>query len=223
MLPFDCIGVEWPPVIGGESVLRFLRTMAGRKPVSFLKIQVSGDMDEAVPAYIAKLGLYGVFPPSSVMRVGTRKHAGSIAARVAPYAKVFQEMYLAGWQPVTHARCSNPKLLIERYGPRDGTAYFAVYNPTLSDAKTGLTINGMALGIPSPKDATLLFGDRTELALSSDEAGIYGASFSVPSRRLVVVRIGKEKGEDPKALMDYYPAKHRAWANRQAAPRLVAH
>jgi hypothetical protein len=26
-LAFDCIGVEWPPVMGGERTLRFLRTI----------------------------------------------------------------------------------------------------------------------------------------------------------------------------------------------------
>jgi len=222
-LPFDCIGVEWPPVVGGERILRFLRTLAGHKPVSFLKIQVGGDLDEAVPAYVAKLGLYGIFPPSSVRQMGTRKRGASLAERVAPHAKVFQEMYLAGWQPVTYARLSNRRLRVERYGPRDGSAFFAVYNPTLAAADTELAISASAMGLPRLSKAAAFFSDRPLTPLVSEEAGVCHVSLAVPPRRLVVVQVGQDAVGDPEQMTDAYLAKHRAWRERVSKPQLVAH
>ena len=223
MLPFDAIGVEWPPVIGGMNKLRFLRTLARHKPVNFLKIQVVGDPDAAVADYVSKLGLYGVFPPPGVMVTGTRKRGGSIAESIAPYAKVLQAIYLAGWEPVTHARCRGRDVLVERYGPRDGKVHFAVYNPSRPQVSAQLTIDAEALGLPRLSKAVAIFAPEPALELRRAKPGTYRVDVTVPGRRLVVVQAGVDAVDDPQQLMDAYPARHRAWREEAGRPRLVGH
>ncbi|NOZ23001.1 MAG: LamG domain-containing protein [Planctomycetes bacterium] len=220
-LPFDCIGVEWPPVVGGERTLRFLRTVAGQKPVSFLKIQLAGDVESIYPTYVGKLGVYGVFPPPAVLRTGTRSRAATAAELAAPYAKLLQKMYLAGWQPVTHARCSDVRLLVERFGPADGRVYFAIFNPALSPIDAALTMDAKGLGLPRLTKAVAYFANMNDLSLTGAGKGRYRISVRVPALRLVVVEAGESQVDDPKQVTDFYPAKYRTWEAEASMPRLV--
>ena len=221
ILPFDAIGVEWPPVAGGERTLRFLRTIAGRKPVSFLKIQAAGDVRAAYETYVGKLGVYGVFPPPGVMLMGTRRHAGCPDEWVAPYACALQAMYLAGWQPVTHARSDRADLLVERYGPRDGKVFFPVFNPTRSAARTHLVVDAQALAMPGLSKAVALFATQPNVRVEPAGKGNCRVAVHVPARRLVVVQMAEKEVDDAQTVVDHYPAKHRAWLAQANEPRLV--
>ena len=221
ILPFDCIGVEWPPVQGGERRLRFLRALAGRKPLSFLKIQLAGDVASSYATYVGKLGLYGIFPPPGIMQVGTRTQAFSATELAAPYAKLVQNMYLAGWQPVTNARTDQPGVLVERYGPAQGKTYFALFNPMLSDAKTLLTIDAAAMKLGRLAAAAAYFSPEKRPPLTAAGEGSYQISLLVPSRRLVVVQVSETTVDDPAAITDYYPSRHRAWLEEAKRPRLL--
>jgi len=219
MLPFDCIGVEWPPVVGGERKLRFLRTLAARKPVCFLILQTAGDTASTYDTYAGKLGVYGIFPPPRIRNFGGTSAVGDeLAAR---YARVLQKLYSAGWQPVTHARSSNDDLLVERYGPVDGRVYFAVFNPTLSDVGADLTIDATSVALPRLANAVVYFTEEKSVPLAAAGKGRYRLRLHVPALRLVVVEAGGQNVDDPDAITDYYPAKHRAWKAEVAKPRLL--
>ena len=209
IIPFDCIGVEWPPVFGGERKLRFLRTMAARKPVSFLIFKMSGDVASAYQTYVGKLGVYGIFPPPRIRNMsGPSREADDLAA---PYAKVLQQMYIAGWQPVTHARCDRKDLLVERYGPADGQVYFAIFNPSLSAARAHLTIDAKAIGMPHIARVAAYFCTQKQLGPAPTGDGRYQIPIEVPALRLLVLQAGVNDVDDPSAIVDYYPSKYRAW------------
>jgi len=219
ILPFDCIGVEWPPVLGGERKLRFLRTLAGDKPVSFLIFKMAGDVAAAYDTYVGKLGIYGIFPPPRVKNMSGRSR--NVTELAAPYALLLQKMYRAGWEPVTHARCANTDLCVERYGPADGRVYIALFNPTLSTVETDLTIDAKAMGLPRLTKAAAYFTDRKEPALTPAGEGRYGVSVRVPSMEFVVVEAGERDVDDPDRVTGYYPALFRACEAESAKPRLV--
>ena len=224
VLPFDCIGIEWPPVLGGEREFRFLRTLAGHKPVSFLIARLSGENPTAqYLSYISRLALYGIFPPPAT-RLTTQGAAAPNAARlVAPYAKLLQDMYAAGWQPVTHAKCTPTGLRVERFGPERGRVFFAVRNPGRTDVRTDLTIDAEALGIGRLTHAVLHLGTGRQVALAAAARDGVRATFDVPPQGLVVLETGTGELSDPEAVADHYPAKHRAWRAELAKPRLIAH
>jgi hypothetical protein len=67
----------------------------------------------------------------------------------------------AGWQPVTHAACDNPKILVERFGPGpDGNVFLTLLNDT-AEAQTGtLKADFKALGLKRESTAQeLVSGD----------------------------------------------------------------
>jgi len=243
IIPFDCIGVEHPPAAGGERVLRFLRTLAGRKPVSFLVLKLEGDVDTKYREYASKLGALGVFatPRVQVELENNRTRNIPTAQLVGLYAKALQDMYLAGWCPVTHARSDSPALWVERYGPDpdaegDRRVYFALYNPTQDTIKAEIRIETSAIaaslaprpaiGNPpppwSPLDrAALFFASDDYASLTSVGDGPRRLSVSVPAKELVVVQLAEKELDDPAKIGDFYPSKSRASQPEPAEPRLV--
>src|SRR5207249_1337537 len=57
----------------------------------------------------------------------------------------------AGWQPVTQARCDNPQILIERFGPDAGGAvYLTLMNDSAQPQSGVVKINAAALKLKRP-------------------------------------------------------------------------
>ena len=222
VMAFDCFGIEWLPVPGGTRQLRFHRTMAGQKPVTDLKGQFGGDHVVGFRQYVQKLGLYGIFPPSMVYRFGSKWTEDDVAEWTAPFGKALQHMYLAGWQPVTHARCGDARLRVERYGPSHGRVYFAVHNPAFSTIEADLTIDAAALEMPPLAKAVVFFSDTPAVELRPAGSGRYRTGLRVRPGKLVVVEVGVTDVDDPRETEDYYPARHRAWDAMPRPPRLVA-
>ena len=222
VLPFDCIGIEWPPVLGGEREFRFLRTLAGHKPVSFLIARLSGDAKAQYLSYISRLALYGIFPPPSTRLTAPATAAPDPTLLVASYAKILQELYAAGWEPVTHTRRTPAGLRVERFGPDGGRVFFAVRNPGHNAVRAEVVIDTDALGFGQLERAVLHLGNTKQVTLAPGAKGTARATFDVPAQGLVVLETGTGELSDPDAVADFYPAKHRAWRAELAKPRLIA-
>lgn len=232
IMPFDCIGIKHPPAVGGERDLRFLRTLAGRKPVSFLVLKLEGDAEAKYREYAARLGALGVFatPRIQVQLGGNVKRALPAAQLIAPFAKALQDMYLAGWRPVTHARSDNPALWVERYGPApdatgDRRVYFALYNPTQDTIEANVHIETRTIAASLSRDsgvnaparpwsaldrAALFFASDNYADLASAGDGRHRLSVSVPAKKLVVAQLAEKELDDPGKIEDFYPSKARA-------------
>jgi len=232
IIPFDCIGVEHPPAVGGERALRFLRTLAGRKPVSFLVLKLEGDARAKYREYAAKLGALGVFAtPRIQVQLGSQgKRTLPGAQLIAPFAKALQDMYLAGWRPVTYARSDSSALWAERYGPApdakgDRRVYFALYNPTQDTIEANIHIETGAIAYslnresdtktaPRPWSAldraALFFSENDYADLTSAGDGLRRLSVSVPAKELIVAQLAERALDDPRNIEDFYPSKARA-------------
>lgn len=223
ILPFDCIGVEWPPLTGAERVLRFLRVLAGKKPVSFLNIRMEGDISTAFRTYVGLLGIHGIFPPPHIVRSGGSQGSAAADELTAPYAALLQTMYVAGWEPVTHAVCDPRHIRIERYGPKDNRVYFALFNPTFTDASVELNINAQAVGLPAMKEAVVHFGTGSAAMLKQLGTGKQRVTCNIRGRQFVVVEAGVDAVDDPRRVADLYPSRLRAWKAEAVKPRLLGH
>jgi hypothetical protein len=54
----------------------------------------------------------------------------------------------AGWQPLTHAECSNSNIYVERFGPEpDGTVFLTLFNGTAATQTGTVTPDLKALGL----------------------------------------------------------------------------
>ncbi len=58
---------------------------------------------------------------------------------------ILRKLGAAGWKPVTHATCPEEKILIERFGPKEGKAFFTVYNDSDKELAAQITIDLKAL------------------------------------------------------------------------------
>ena len=70
---------------------------------------------------------------------------------------LLRRLTAAGWQPLTHASCDNPKILVERFGPEaDGTVLLMLLNDT-SDTQSGSVMADLkALGLEQRVSAQAL-------------------------------------------------------------------
>jgi hypothetical protein len=56
----------------------------------------------------------------------------------------------AGWQPVTHAQCDNPKIWVERFGPKtEGEILITLFNDTPQPQQGKLQVETAALRLTS--------------------------------------------------------------------------
>lgn len=218
ILGFDVLGIEHPP-LGNDRVYRFFRTMCYHKPVTFLNFKCEGARVEHYVNCLCRIGLYDTWMPPFVR--GSRAEAIVPQDLVAPYGKALQDMHRAGWEPVTHARCTPKSVEVERYGPRHGTAYFAMYNPDPTDAKATLTIDAKALGLARiAKAAEFCVLTRT-ISTTQTPDGIYRIQLSIPGKRLAVIQVGEDSVDDPVAVRDYYVAPREAYKGEMRKPRAI--
>ena len=67
---------------------------------------------------------------------------------------LLRRLTAAGWQPLTHASCDNPKILVERFGPEpDGTVFVTLLNDTPDTQSGTVTADFQALGLKQAASA----------------------------------------------------------------------
>lgn len=148
---------------GGPSSLpemRAERTLAYHKP--FCWLMTRGDdfgQPEDREKWMQAAMLYGIAPTV----VGGSKDP-TRWNRWRPLHKKYMPVIIAlceaGWEPVTYATAEPADVLLERFGPRDGTFYLTARNPGEDTVAVTFTVDTAALKIDAPAKAIRLPGRR---------------------------------------------------------------
>jgi hypothetical protein len=158
----DLAGIEvdwfpsgaWTP--DPVEVMGFRRTMMGQRPFGLLQRSDFALVDAAeVEAYFERSLFWAIYPSFFANRgddLDNYWSNSSLYERDRPayrrFVPLVRELSTAGWEPVTRANSSDPGLLVERYGPSNGTLYVALRNEGPGAATTRVTIDLAALGMP---------------------------------------------------------------------------
>lgn len=169
----DVLGTETDWLPGGQyqpashAQMALWRTLAGAKPYLLLQ---NTDYDRFSTNYVGRYFqrslFYGMFPSMFSHNAADNPYWRNPAwyNRDRPlfqkYIPLIQRVAEAGWQPVTGARCDNPQLWLERFGPdAQGAVYLTVLN-TATTAQSGVLQieSGTGLARPPATATELLTG-----------------------------------------------------------------
>ncbi len=179
----DIMGVE------GHNYLEQKRAIAGQKPFLLLIYGIHTDPVE-MEHWFNLCGFYGIYPSFGNMSVfKTPEVYEPVLALNNKYVPTLRKMTGAGWQPVTHARSSDPAVWLERWGPgADGAVYLSIYNSAEDERAVGVTVAteelGLAGGIVAYADE--LSDLAGEMPVTDGAASI---EFAAPAGRLVALRL----------------------------------
>ena len=137
-------GGTWMPM--SDADLLFRRIMSGPKPYCFLMNTVFEEFPhERVEKYMKRSLAYGMFPGffshnASQGHYFTRPELYNrdrpLFKKYVPLCKLVAE---AGWQPITLARSSDPKVYVERFGPN----HLTVFNDSADPRPVTISLDGM--------------------------------------------------------------------------------
>jgi hypothetical protein len=151
----DVMGIEvnwldsdgnWRPE--SDETLSMRRTLSFRKPYLLLQ---NTNFDRFTPAiverYFQRSLFYGIFPSMFSADAATHPYWDTPALynRDRPlflkYIPIIKRLSAAGWEPITFASSDNPKVYVERYGPR----LLTLLNDSPSHQTATVTVNLAAL------------------------------------------------------------------------------
>ena len=175
---FDVLGTETNWLADGEfhpmsdDAMDFRRTLCGRKPYCFLMNTDYRTFDHAmVEKYMQRCLFWAMFPGffSPNAATGCYFDDPQLYDRdrdlFVKYMPVIKAVAGAGWQPITMARTSDPRIECERFGPgKDGALYFTVRSNADAPTKTVLRLDPK---LGRPKSAVKLPGDE-HLTIAKD-------------------------------------------------------
>ncbi len=140
---FDTMGTEtnWCPrgtyTPDGDSAMALRRALAGQKPYLLLQNTEFERFGEHVEKYFARALAYGMYPSMFSPNASHDHYFKNPAwynrdrALFKQYIPQIRQVAEEGWQPVTAARCDNPAIHLERFGPgRTKSVFLTVHNPT---------------------------------------------------------------------------------------------
>jgi hypothetical protein len=172
---FDVLGTEtdWNP--GGrwrpmsDDDLMYRRVMCGKKPYCFLMNTNFDKFSHAlVEKYMKRCLAYGMFPGffSADASTGHYFSRPDLYERDRPlfrkYVPLVKRVAEAGWQPVTRARSSDPKVYAERFGDR----YVTLFNDSAQARTVSVTFEGKT----PPKCRELVSG--TDVSIENGAASL---------------------------------------------------
>lgn len=149
-------GKQWRPMSDAELLYR--RALCGPKPYCFLMNTVFDEFPyERVEKYMKRSLAYGMFPgffsaDASTGHYFTRPELYDrdrpLFKKYVPLCKLVAE---AGWQPITRARSSDPRVYVERFGEK----YLTVFNDSPETRTVTLTLEQA----PPPSSRNLVTGE----------------------------------------------------------------
>jgi hypothetical protein len=129
-----------------DAMMSWRRTLSGRKPYLLL---MNTDFDKFTHAYVEtyfqRCLFYGIFPSFFSVNASDKpywenpKWYDRDRDLFKKYIPIIQRLSAAGWDPITHARSSNPSVYVERYGNR----YLALLNSSSTPVTTTVRIEAM--------------------------------------------------------------------------------
>jgi hypothetical protein len=192
----DYFGIEQglPDRAGGidhvDGLALLKRTLAGARPVTSLDSAIAeGELGlEEIESRLNQSLLYGVFPGAWLRdenEAGQTEATWSTPANralFATYSPRFRDLAGAGWEPVTHARCEDSAVWVERFGSAP-EVFLTIRNETDVGRVCALAADPGALGFTGATDVDLVLGPGT---ISADLAEI---RVPVEARRTIVLRL----------------------------------
>lgn len=156
----------WLDLLGAETGLRipredfnYIRTIIHHKP--FLTL-LKGNYEQSIgrpemELFMKRCLAYGVYPgffdwpPSGLGPGGQYWNHAKYFERdrdiFRKYQPLCRQLALAGWEPTTRARSSNPAVFVERFGPRQGVIWFSLLNEEQQAQSTTLAIDLQPFGL----------------------------------------------------------------------------
>ncbi len=134
-----------------EEFLNYSRTLAYHKPVLFLGyLQLMGrdtflSEREGFLNHVRRCAVMGIMP-SIAIREGYVEFYERDGDIYRLYVPIIKRLSAAGWEPVTRATVDADAVRVERFGPAEGTVYFACLNEGAAAVDCTLTIDLGALG-----------------------------------------------------------------------------
>ncbi len=198
----------WLDVLGAETGLRipresfnYIRATTYHKP--FLTL-LKGNYEQKIARpemelFHKRCLAYGVFPgffdwpPSGLGPGGRYWYHSRYYERdrdiFRKYQPLCRDLAMAGWEPVTYARSSEPQVFVERFGPtREGIVWLTLLNEDSHPHKTSLTIDAKALKLDAAtvKAVDVVTGAPIDLKL---RAGVLSADLEIPSDGVMALQI----------------------------------
>jgi hypothetical protein len=180
----DVVGLE------GRAVdipsLRYFRTLSYQKPalrldyMGLLGIETQLSTREGIEQYFKRCTLFGIYPS-----IGRRCEEAyqKFPDLYKTYMPILRRLGAAGWQPRTFASCSDEKILMERFGPKEGQLFFTVYNDSDAQLSPRIRLDVELLGISSIQNATELVTGKPlpaspelSLTISPEEVSVIALS-----------------------------------------------
>ena len=203
----------WLDLLGAETGLRisrerfnYIRATTYHKPfLTLLKGNYEQKVGRAeIELFMKRCLAYGVFPgffdwPPSGLGPGGRywDHARYYERDRdlhRKYQPLCRTLAMAGWEPVTYARSSEPAVFVERFGPapdrpeHSGIVWLTLLNEDSQPHKTIVAIGAAALGldVAETKALDVLAGTAVPLVRLGD---ILAAELEVPADGVVVMQL----------------------------------
>ena len=154
-----------------DAVMNFRRALCRQKPYCLLmNTDFAKFTPELVERYFQRCLFYGVWPGFFDEEAASKDPYWASAKKwyerdrplFKKYIPLLQRVTAAGWQPLTHTSCDNPKILVERFGPdADGTVFLTLLNDTADSQSGTVTADLKALGLKQATPARELVSGGT--------------------------------------------------------------
>jgi hypothetical protein len=197
----------WLDVFGNETGVRipretfnYVRSIIYHKPYMTL---LKGNYEQVIgrpemELFHKRCLAYGVFPgffdwpPSGLGPGGCYWYHSRYYERdrdiFRKYQPLCRQLALAGWEPVTFARSSEPRVFVERFGRADDIVYLTLLNEDANPHQTTLSIDAQALNLnPATVEAVDLVTGRP-LGLSI-KGGALSAEIIIPSDGVMAIQL----------------------------------
>lgn len=196
----DILGAETGLIIPRES-FNYIRTVIYHKP--FLTL-LKGNYEKSigrpqVELFMRRCLAYGVYPgffdwpPSGLGPGGQYWNHPRYYERdrdlFRKYEPLCRNLALAGWEPVTYARSSDPAVYVERFGPdAGGVVWLTLLNEEPRPHATTLTIDAAGLGLDARtvKARDLVAGETIALVA---QGKTLTASLQVPADGVLAIQL----------------------------------
>jgi len=105
------------------------------------------------------------------------------------YEPLCRALGMAGWEPLTYAHSSDPKVFVERFGPkRDGILWLTLLNENRQPAQTTLTVETKPLGLDADRLKAVDTVTGTPINLKK-EGEVLSARVDIPADGVMAIQL----------------------------------